>query len=355
MKGLTVPRCAHGLLATMIAASIGLAAAGCGGSGSEPSGRGGAGDDAKPVRVAVVTSSPDLNDRSFNQLANEGLKRAEAQLAVEGRIITSRSNADFIPNLKAAATQGNDVVIAVGFEFAEPLGKVAPRFPRTRFVLLDSSQTIVPGKPRNVEGILFEDKQSGYLAGYLAGLLVKERGPRTNGKHVVASVGGEKIPPVDSYIAGFNAGAKAADPAITTLYRYSQTFTDPAACKEIALDQIAHGANVILAAAGGCGLGALDAAKEKGVWAIETGANLNELGSHMLSSALKETGVTIVAIAKGVKAGTFRTGGDQNFDVASGGVGLGPISKEVPPAIVKRVDQLHARMAAGQVPAIPGV
>ena len=92
-------------------------------------------------------------------------------------------------------------------------------------------------KPKNVEGLLFKENEAGYLVGYMAGLYAKDKG----GDQVISSVGGQKIPPVDAYIAGYQAGAKAANPGIKTLNGYSQDFVDQAKCKEIALDQIARG------------------------------------------------------------------------------------------------------------------
>ena len=108
----------------------------------------------------------------------------------------------------------------------------------------------------------------------MAGLYVKNKG----GDQVISSVGGQKIPPVDHYIAGYQAGAKKANPAIKTLNAYSQDFVDQAKCKEIALNQIGEGSQVVFQVAGQCGLGALDAAKEKGVQGIGVDADQAYLG-----------------------------------------------------------------------------
>ena len=136
-------------------------------------------------------------------------------------------------------------------------------------------------KPTNVEGLLFEEQEAGYLAGYLAGP-VRQGQQRHDDRR---SVGGQKIPPVDHYIAGYQAGAKKADPGIKTLNGYSQDFVDQAKCKEIALNQIAKGSKVVFQVAGQCGLGALDAAKEKSVQGIGVDADQAYLGPHVLTSA----------------------------------------------------------------------
>ena len=120
----------------------------------------------------------------------------------------------------------------------------------------------------------------------MAGLYLKD-----NGGGTASSVGGQKIPPVDHYIAGYQAGVKAANPDAKIVNAYSQKFDDPAPCKEIALDQISKGAKVVFQVAGGCGLGALDAAKEKGVQGIGVDADQAYLGDHIMTSALKKVDV----------------------------------------------------------------
>ena len=121
-------------------------------------------------------------------------------------------------------------------------------------------------------------------------------------------MGGQKQPPVDRFIAGYQAGAKAADPGITTLNGYSQDFSDLAKCKQIALNQIEQGAGVIFQVAGGCGLGALDAAKEKGVWGIGVDADQSFLGPHILTSAVKRVDTAVFDAIKLVVDGKFKGG-----------------------------------------------
>jgi basic membrane protein A and related proteins len=145
---------------------------------------------------------------------------------------------------------------------------------------------------------------------------------------VISSVGGQKIPPVDHYIAGYQAGAKAANPKIKTLNGYSQDFVDQAKCKEIALNQIAQGSQVVFQVAGQCGLGALDAAKEKSLQGVGVDADQCYLGSHILTSAQKKVDVAVYDTVKAAQGGTFKGGEDQLFDLKNGGVGLGKLNAE---------------------------
>jgi basic membrane protein A and related proteins len=305
---------------------------------------------ANGVRVGLVTDVGGLDDRSFNHLANQGLLRAEDELGVAGRVVVSRANADYVPNLASLAQQGFDLVIGVGFLMADAIETVAGQFPETSFAIIDSSQAEMGSNPRNVRGLLFREQEAGYLVGYLAGLVVAENG---GANPVVSSVGGQKIPPVDRYIAGFRAGARAASPGAETLNAYSQDFVDQAKCKEIALNQISRGAKIVFQVAGQCGLGALNAADEQNVDGIGVDADQSYLGDHILTSALKKVDVAVFQTVQEVVEGTFAGGEDTTFDVASGGVGLGRVSPDVSSDILARVNEIEQRIASGRLTNIP--
>jgi basic membrane protein A len=324
-----VPRRFAVLLAALVLC-LGAVVAGCGSgdsssdSGSSSSGTATATPEAKKIKVGLVTDIGGLNDRSFNQLANDGLMRAKSELGADTRVLTSKSNADYVPNLSTLAQQKYDLVIGVGFLMAEAVDTVATKFPNTNFAVIDVDQASMKHKPTNVQGLLFAEQQSGYLAGYLAGLYTKDKG----GDQVIGSVGGQKIPPVDHYIAGYQAGAKAANPGIKTLNGYSQDFVDQAKCKELALNQIAEGAQVVFQVAGQCGLGVLDAAKEKSVQGIGVDADQSYLGPQVLTSAIKKVDVAVFDSVKAVQDGSFKGGTNTVFDLTNDGAGIGKISSE---------------------------
>ena len=338
-----------------------LAVGGCG-SDDEPSSSGTTaaettaaptttgGASGNGVKIGLVTDIGGLDDRSFNFLANKGLLRAERELGVSGRVLVSKSDTDYVPNLTTLAKQDYDLVIAVGFLMASALEKVAARYPDTDFAIIDYSQADMATKPKNVRGLLFKEQEAGYLVGYLAGLITKDE---AGAKQVIGSVGGQKIPPVDRYIAGYQAGAKAANPGITTLNAYSQDFVDQAKCKELALDQISRGAHVIFQVAGQCGLGALSAAKEKNVRGIGVDADQAFLGEHVATSALKKVDEAVFQTVQEVVDGGFNGGEDTIFDVASGAVGIGVISPTVPRTAVAEVKRIQEEIASGKITSIP--
>jgi basic membrane protein A len=339
------------LLAAVLALSVGLVA--CGDDEESTGTGGGAGqsgqtEPAKQMKIGMVTDIGGLNDRSFNQSAYEGLKRAESELGAEIRAITSSSNSDYVPNLSTLARQRFDLVIAVGFLMGEATEKVAKSFPQTSFAIIDFPQSAMKSKPKNVAGLLFKEAEAGYLVGYMGGLYVKDKG----GKQVISAVGGQQVPAVDAYIAGYQKGAADANPKVKVLYGYSQDFVDQAKCKELALNQIAEGSQVVFQVAGGCGLGALDAAKEKGMQGIGVDADQAYLGDHIMTSALKKVDEAAFTAAQEVQGGQFQAGADKVFDVKSGGVGYGKTNAEGD-KYKEKVDAVLEKMKAGEVTDIP--
>ncbi len=337
---------------TLFVALFALLVAACGSSSDSSSdtssGTTTAAAGGSSIKVGLVTDIGGLNDRSFNHLAYVGLQQAEKQLGVEGRALTSKANSDYVPNLSTLARQKYDLVIAVGFLMAEATEKVANSFPTTQFAIIDSSQAAMKSKPKNVSGLLFKENEAGYLVGYMAGLYTKDKG----GDQVISSVGGLKIPPVDAYIAGYQKGAKDANPKVKTLNAYSEDFVDQAKCKELALNQIAEGAQVVFQVAGQCGLGALDAAKEKGVQGIGVDADQSYLGPHIMTSALKKIDEAVFATVGQVQDGSFTPGKDTVFDAKSGGVGYGKVNA-AGKKFTSKVDAQLAKIENGELSDIP--
>jgi basic membrane protein A len=329
----------------LLTVALAVLAAGCGSSknAADTTTAASTTTSASSFKVGLSTDTGGLNDRSFNHLAYVGLQRAAGELGVQTRVVTSKSPSDYIPNLTALAKQGFDLVIGVGFTEIDALKTVAAAFPKTHFAIVDVSNAD-EGNLKNVEGLLFKEQEAGYLAGYAAGLAAKARGGTT-----VSSVGGQKQPPVDRYIAGYQAGAKAAFPAVKLLNGYSQDFSNQAKCKEVALNQIAAGSVVVFQVAGGCGLGALDAAKGANIWGVGVDADQSYLGSYILTSALKRVDTAVFNSIKNAKAGTFRGGQDAVYGLKDQGVGIGKFSSKTPKGVAAKVDAVKAQIVAGKI------
>jgi basic membrane protein A len=300
---------------------------------------------SKQLRVGLVLQQTGVPSDPFDSLVLKGFQRAARKLGVQGRVVVANPKSGTLPGILFLARQKYDLVIGYGFFEANDIDTAALRFPHTRFAIIDASRNELPHRPSNVRGGVFAAQEPSYLAGYLAALMEKRR----PGKHVIASIGGYEIPTVDAYIAGYQAGAHRADPGITTLNAYAQDFNDPAKCKLVALDQIGRGAGVVFQVASACGLGALQAAQEKGVWGIGVDSDQSSLGPFILTSAVKRLDVAVFRVVQSLVRGTFRTGGDTVFDLRNGGVGLGKISPKVPRALVRRVERVRREIVAGKI------
>ena len=336
-----------------VAAALAVLAAGCGGSDETSGATTGETENTQTtptstLEVGLVADAGQLNDNGFNELAYKGLKRAERALGIKGRVVEAQSAADYIPNMSTLARQGFDLIIGVGFAQGDAIAAVAKRFPDTSFAIIDVDQTSLKGKPKNVQGLLFREEQVGYLVGYLGALEAKRAG-----RESISAVGGFKEPPVDRFIAGYRAGAEAAVPGTKVAWGYSQDWEDQAKCKELALNQIAAGSKVVFQVAGGCGLGALSAAKDRGVWGIGVDGDQSFLGPHVLTSALKGVDSAVFLTIEAVQDGTFVGGKNVVFGIDQEGVGLGTLSPKANKADVAAVEKVEQQLAAGDITGIP--
>ena len=330
-------------LLALLTAAIAIAAAGCG--GEDEGDTSGAGSSTpsettggEAISVGLVTDIGGLNDRGFNSLANQGLENAKSQLGVEGDVLESKSDADYIPNLSEFGQKGSNLVVSVGFLMTDATAQAAKAFPDSNFAIVDSA--FDPAIP-NAQGLLFKEQEAGCLVG-VVGALTSKTG-------TITWVGGQKIPPVDRFIAGYEFCAKDANPDIKVSGSYSDDFVDQAKCKEIALDQISKGSDVVFQVAGGCGLGALDAAKQESVWGIGVDADQSFLGDHILTSAVKRVDVAVFKTIESVENGTFTGGGVTTFGLAEDGVALGKTSSDVSQETLDTVEEYKQKILNGEI------
>jgi basic membrane protein A and related proteins len=333
----------------LIVASTLVLAFGAASCGGDDDGGGGGGDS---VKVGLVTDTGGVDDRGFNEYSINGLEKAEDELGVEKRIYVSNSADDYEPNLQAAVDDGNELVIAVGFLLAPSAIKVATDNSDVSFAGVDhfyaepgdeiceeAGTCAVP----NALGLQYPSEESGYLAGVVAAL--------TTESNTVSTVGGIKIPPVDNWIAGYQAAVKATKPSVKLLNSYSNDFDDPAKCKEIALDQIAQGSDVVFQVAGDCGLGAIDAACEKGVTAIGVDADQSAQGDCVLVSALKPLEESVFGVIEQFTNDEFQGGTNQFFGVEQlpDAQLLTDFQKSVAPELEEAVTQAEDGLKDGSI------
>ena len=303
----------------------------------------GAGAAPVPLRVGLVIGvGPNPGaEANIHQLFLLDIKR----LGVTGRVVYLPPSFVATGPLTTLAREHYDLIVTgcdVDPGFVAP---VAARYPRSRFVMPCFPYKVLGRNVANVEGFYFRSEEASYLAGFLAVRMEIRRGMR----HVISSVGGYKIPPVDSFIAGYEAGAKRADPHVKTLHGYARSFNDPTKCRSVATAQVAQGAGVVFGVAGACSLGALEAAKAKHAWGIGVDTDQSALGSYILTSVLKHYDIGLFGAIRALTRGQLRTGGDQIFNLRNGGVGLGKISPEVPAPLRRELGSIRAQIVSGAI------
>lgn len=294
------------------------------------------------IRAAMVTDVGGIGDESFNASAWRGLERARDQLGAEVRYLESRTAADYVRNLTALARQGFNVVFAIGFLMEDALSKVAPRFPRVYFGIVDGKAPNLP----NCVSLIFNEQEGSYLVGALAGAFTK-----TN---AVGFVGGMNVPLIKKFEYGYRAGVLTTNPKAKVLVGYTGSWDDVSKGRELALTQFSQGADIIYHAAGRCGIGVIRAAQQKGkgYFAIGVDSDQDHLApGHVLTSMMKRVDNAVFDVCKRVAEGRFKSG-TIVYGVTEKGVGLSPMRftrKLVPDAIMAKISKLEQLIMQGKV------
>jgi len=270
--------------------------AGCNSSSPSDS-KGGSSSDGE-ISVAVVFGLGGLGDKAFNDSAYAGIRRAENELGAKVQYVEPKEIAEFEGHHREFAKSGKyDLIIGVGFDQADAIIAVGNEFPNQKFVLLDGE---IDGMS-NVSSITFKDNEKTFLVGVIAGLTTK-----TN---KIGIVGGMDIPLINAFVAGYKAGAMSVNPNVEVLYKYVGAWNDSNTGKELAMSMFNEGADIVMAAAGGSGLGVFVAAKDTGNLAV--GADVNQIPidpSCIFLSAIRKLDVCVFSEIKAVKEGTFTPG-----------------------------------------------
>lgn len=303
------------------------------------------------IRVGMVTDVGGIDDLSFNMMAWRGLQQAERELGIVPTLIESRQVADYGPNLRRLAERGCRLIFAVGFALEPGVAQAAAAYPRTHFALIDAAGPRAP----NVTGVLFREEEGSFLVGALAGGMT-----RTG---LLGFVGGMEIPLIRKFEAGYRAGVKTVRPQARVIAKYTNNWEQVDRGKELALTLFEQGADIVYHASGRCGLGVIEAAKQKGpgFWAIGVDADQDYLGtadprapkppSRVLTSMMKRVDRAVLVLCREAVAGQLRPG-VRSFGVREDGVGLSPMTytrSEVPAELLDRVERLRQAVAAGRV------
>jgi basic membrane protein A len=294
------------------------------------------------IKVAFVTSESGMGDRSFNDMMDQGMKRAVKELDIDYVIIQPRSISEFQPSLARAAAQGFDIIIGSSFDMIKPMQAVAAAFPNQKFGLVDVGPD--PVAP-NVVSSVTKDWEGSFLVGVIAAKVSKTG--------TIGFVGGKDIPIIHRFFVGYYYGSKMAKPEVKVLESYSGTFTDPAAGKEYTLALVNQGSDINFAVAGATSAGVIDAAKTSNSFAIGVDSDQNYMApGHVLTSMVKRVDTQAFDMIKSVVDGSFKGGTVQYYGLKEGGVdaAMDEYNKGlIPDDVLRQVDALRQKVISGEI------
>lgn len=322
--------------------TLGLAVvvAACGGGG------GGASPSASGPKIGVVTDIGQLEDKSFNEYSWKGVQDgAKAIGAPAPKVIVTKDIADYKTNIQQFVDQKFDVIVTIGFLIGSDTLKAAQANPNIQFFGVD--QFVADPAPPNYQGLLFAEAQAGYLAGIVAGTITK------TGK--IGTVGGRSdVPPVVSYIKGYQNGAKSVKPDVKVFVNYTEDFNAPDKGEASAKTMIGQGADVIFQVAGLTGAGALRAACNAKIWGIGVDVDqyqsLPDAQKCIVTSAEKHLQIAAREAIKRFKD-KGKQGGNFFNDAKNGGIGYSPIRNlsPVPAGLEDKLKKAIDDMKSGSV------
>jgi len=295
-------------------------------------------------KAALVSDVAGFNDNGFNKNQLKGLKQAAKKLGGTAFPIVSHSSSDYQPNYNTAVHDGAQIIIAAGFLLGPTVKQYAQQYPNTKFAITDDPVSDIGGF-KNEEGITYATQEGGCLVGVLAAKMAQKMGHK-----VIGVAGGLKIPPVDSYIAGYKCCAAKAVKGTKTVVQYSGDFVDQSKCSAIAQNEIqGQKAQVIFQVAGLCGDGALKEASKLHKWGIGVDADEYSVASRILTSALKKTDVGVYDTILAASKGHFKGGQNLLFNLKNNGVGVGKISPKVPKSWITLMNSYKAKIISGKL------
>lgn len=292
--------------------------------------------------VAIVAAGA-LGDRSFYDSANGGLESLKADFGIVGKVIECKEDASLYEQSLISAAETSDFVVAVGWQFWEPLETIAPELPDTKFIFVDNALTGID----NVYAITYAENEGAFLVGYIAAKL-SETG-------VIGAVGGEDNETINNFLVGYAQGAKHANPDVKVEISYTADYEDPAKGKEHALALYDKGADIIFQVAGKTGEGVFEAAAETGHYAIGVDSDQKYINPDVIiCSMIKEVGKSIYgAVEDFMNDGTFPGGTAWNADMEGGYIDVGygddTMTQQVSDELKAEVEALKAQIIAGEI------
>lgn len=338
------------ILAVLLTAAMTLGLAACGSTGGGNAGGGAdtqggnvsAGDEnntaGDTVKIGIVLDVGGVSDGSFNQSAWEGLQRAQAELGIEAQYLESAGDADYAANIENFMDEGCDLIICVGYMLADATRAAAEANPDQKFAIIDDSTCAdLP----NVACLMFKQEQASYLVGYVAGLMTE-----TNNVGFVIGMANDNM---NLFGYGYYAGVKDANPDANVSGMNANSFADAETGKANANAMITNGADIIFHAAGGTGLGVIDACKEAGIMAIGVDSDQSRVAPEtVITSAMKRVDNAVYDTAEKVLNGTY-TAGVITYDLSAGGVDIAPTQDLLTAEVIAKIEEIKQQIIDGTI------
>ncbi len=296
-------------------------------------------DERDESKVAIIFDTSGLDD-AFNNLFFSGVQKAEAELGITLDYVIAEAVTEFEGLQRGYAESGDyDLIICAGENQAGALLNVSADFPEQKFVLIDGTMA----ERQNVASFLFRDEESSFLAGALTAMVT------TTDK--IGFVGGMDIPVINRFLAGYQAGAHYINPDCEIVVSYVGSWANQGRGKELTLAHYDAGADIVFGAAGLSGEGVIDAAQERGLYAIGADTDQRYLApENVLVSAVKSIDVVIFAIIKETVEGEFK-GGVRSLGLKEDGVGLS-LDNALPVVtdeMKDEVNELREKILSGEI------
>jgi basic membrane protein A len=292
------------------------------------------------LSIALILATGGLGDRSLNDSAYNGLMECQEQFGATVQYVEPRETAEFEGHQREFAKSGEyDIIVTIGFDQADALSSVAAEYPEQKFIAIDAQLEGLD----NVLSMTYKDNEKMFLQGVFAA--------NTTTTKKVGLVGGMDIPLINAFIAGYMAGIAYVDPTIEVVYKYVGSWSDANTAKELALSMYAEGCDIVVAAAGGSGLGVYAAAEEVEQYAIGVDSNqIPNSPEHIVSNAIREVGNAAIATVGTYVDGTFQ-GGWVEYGLKEGVVGYTFEGAAVPPSadVVSAMEAAKAAIIAGEI------
>lgn len=305
---------------------------------------------ATDFKVAMITSQGGLGDRSYNDSGYVGLQRCEKELGIEVKVIES---ADPVGEgeqlLRTAADTGFDLVTTLEYSHFDPLARVAPDYPNTKFAIVN----IAVDQP-NVISVLYKEHEASFLAGALAMMVSTMQGnDKVNPEAIIGAIGGTQSPGIDKFIVGYEEGAKYINPDAQVLSAYSNSFGDPAKGQELALAMYDQGADIVYQIAGGTGEGVFQAAADSNHYAIGVDSDQDYIKpGFILTSMIKRVDTAVFDLCKRLVDGTLQGGTTVEYGLSEQGVELSPMTHTkaaLPADFFTKLEELKAKIISGEI------